>query len=74
MENVDPKKFSFMMFVHFPNMKPGQIGDLRCGICEDLKQKHCEGKNLRGEDVIICMIEKAVFSEFHVIGSASSMH
>jgi hypothetical protein len=74
MENIDPEKFCFMMCVHFPKVKPGQVEDLRCEICEDLKNKHCQGKSLKGQAVILCMIEKAEFSEFHLIGSASSMH
>jgi len=68
------EKFGFMMSAHFPKVKPGQVADLRCEICEDLKDNHCEGKNLKGESVIICMIEKATFSEFHLIVSGSSTH
>jgi hypothetical protein len=74
MENVDREKFLFMLCVHFPNVKPGQVEDLRCGICEDLKEKHCQGRNLKGQAVFGCMVEKATSSEFHLIGSVSSMH
>ena len=74
MKNVDVEKFGFMMWAHFPKVKPGRVEDLRCDICEDLKEKHCPGKNLKGQDVLGCMIEKATFSEFHLISSASSMH
>jgi hypothetical protein len=62
-----------MMCAHFPGFKPGRFNDLRCDICQDMKQGHCQGKNLTGEAVIVCMLEKATFSEFAVIGSASSM-
>jgi hypothetical protein len=68
------EKFGFMMWAHFPKVKPGQVEDLRCEICEDLKDKHCLGRNLKGQAVIVCMIEKATFSEFDTIVSGLSMH
>jgi hypothetical protein len=71
---VDIEKFGFMMWAHFPSVHPGQVQDLRCEVCQDLKDKHCPGQNLKGEDVIHCMMEKAEFSEFHIIRSSLAMH
>jgi len=74
LEKLGMKEFGFIMMVHFPSVRPGQVEDLRCEVCEDLKDKHCPGKNLKGEDAFLCMIEKTEQSEFYEMDSNSTVH
>jgi hypothetical protein len=67
MENVGVEKFGFVMHIHFPNVRPGQVEDLRCEVCQDFKEKHCTGQNLKEKDVIVCMVEKADLVEFEIV-------
>ena len=75
MNFINPEKFGFIMAAHFPGIKPGQIQDLRCEICEDLKNRRCLGFGLKGQQVIACMIEKAENAEFQsAFSHGSAMH
>jgi hypothetical protein len=67
-------KCLFIMLVHFPDVKPGRVEDLRCEVCQDFKYNHCQGKNLKKWDVIKCMEEKIELTEFPEINSDSSVH
>ena len=66
-ENFDFNKFVFTLMVHFPKVKHLRIGAFHCGICEDLREKHCAGKNLRGQAVFDCMAEKVIMTKFYQI-------
>ena len=74
LENVDPEKFGFVMHIHFPNIRPGQVEDLCCEVCQDFKENHCPGENLTRNDVIGCMIEKVDLIEFTVFRMDASMN
>lgn len=52
------EKFELIMMMHFPGVVPGRDNDLICENCQDLKNGDCEGKNLKGMDVVKCMEEK----------------
>lgn len=53
--NDDDAKFNLIMMMHFPNVTPGHGYALNCKECQDFQGGECEGKNLKGADVISCM-------------------
>jgi hypothetical protein len=75
MNLINLEKFGFMMAAHFPGIRTGEIQNLRCELCEDLKNRRCLGFGLKGQQVIACMIEKAEHAEFQsAVPCGSAMH
>jgi len=54
----DMSKFVFIVATHFPDVRPGDWKELKCENCLDLKRADCPGKNLKEDDVLLCMKEK----------------
>jgi len=45
-----------LLMIHFPDLPPDQ--EPRCAVCRDKINQDCPGKNLYGEECVICMKEK----------------
>lgn len=52
------KKFYLIIKMHFPDVAAGDIDSLSCNICQDYIEKNCDGKALKGAEVLDCMIAK----------------
>lgn len=51
------EKFGLMMMMHFPNVEPGDVDALSCGMCQDRKAGVCSGRGFHGPEVLLCMEE-----------------
>jgi hypothetical protein len=68
-----------LICMHFPHVEPegkkDPFRELSCSKCEDLRQRVCPGKGLRGWQVVGCMEEKARSGEIGFVGEESeTMH
>jgi len=52
-------KFQVLMMSHFPGVTVREVMNLKCEMCQDFKQKYCDGKNLKGKEVAKCMWDRA---------------
>ena len=53
------EKFHVLMLSHFPGVAVSEVGNLKCEMCQDFKEKYCLGKNLKGREVARCMWNRA---------------
>lgn len=73
MEITRLDQFAITVRMHFPNVMPGNVGELSCMGCEDYKSKVCPGDGRNGEKVLECMWKHSEAGEWEDIGNGKGI-